>query len=66
MSTRIATRKSPEDRRAEAEALQASIAVQVEQLRTSQAWVRFLDFSRALHRYSGGGVGISELLECGL
>ena len=52
MSRKIATTKSPEERRAEAEALHASIAVQVEELRTSQAWMRFLDFSRALHRYS--------------
>ena len=52
MSRKIATTKSPEARRAEAEALHASIAVQVEELRTSQAWMRFLDFSRALHRYS--------------
>jgi len=63
MSTKIATRKSPEDRRAEAEALQASIAVQVEQLRTSQAWVQFLDFSRAFHRYLSGGEGIFERRE---
>ena len=64
MSRKIATTKSPEARRAEAEALHASIAAGVEELRTSQAWMRFLDFSRALHRHSGGGGGIIELREC--
>jgi len=52
MARRIKNTKSPEERRAEAEALQASIAEQVEQLRQSEAWTRFLDFAQAFHRYS--------------
>ena len=52
MARRIKNTKSPEERRAEAEALQASIAEQVEQLRESEAWTRFLDFARVFHRYS--------------
>lgn len=52
MARRIKNTKSPEERRAEAEALQASIAEQVEQLRQSEAWTRFLDFAQVFHRYS--------------
>ena len=52
MARRIKNTKSPQERRAEAEALQASIAEQVEQLRDSEAWARFLDFARVFHRYS--------------
>lgn len=52
MARRIKNTKSPEERRAEAEALQASIAEQVEQLRDSEAWTRFLEFARVFHRYS--------------
>ena len=52
MARRIKNTKSPEERRAEAEALQASIAEQVEQLRDSEAWTRFLDFAQVFHRYS--------------
>jgi len=44
--------KSPEQRRAEAEALHASIADQVDALRSSEDWRRFLDFSRSFHSYS--------------
>ena len=52
MARKIKNTKSPEERRAEAEALQASIAEQVEQLRASEAWTRFLDFAQVFHRYS--------------
>lgn len=52
MARKIKNTKSPEERRAEAEALQASIAEQVEQLRESEAWTRFLDFAQVFHRYS--------------
>lgn len=44
--------KSPEQRRAEAEALHASIADQVHALRSSEQWRRFLDFTRSFHSYS--------------
>lgn len=56
MARKIKNTKTPEQRRAEAEALQASIAEQVEQLRNSDAWTRFLDFARSFHRYSLGNL----------
>lgn len=52
MVRKVKNSKSPEQRRAEAEALQASIAQQVEELRESEAWTRFLDFAQSFHRYS--------------
>lgn len=52
MGYNIKTCTNTEDRRAQAEALQASIADQVEQLRDSEQWIRFLDFARSFHRYS--------------
>lgn len=48
--------KSPEERRAEAEALQATIAEQVEALRESETWARFLTFAQSFHRYSLGNL----------
>jgi len=58
MARKIKTRKSPEERRTQAEALQASIAEQVEQLRDSDSWRRFLDFSRSFHRFSFNNVAL--------
>ena len=52
MAPKIRTTKSPEERRAEAEGLHATIAEQVEELRSSEAWTRFLTFAQAFHRYS--------------
>lgn len=52
MTRKIKTTKTAEQRRAEADALQASIAEQVEQLRHSAAWERFLDYAQHFHRYS--------------
>lgn len=52
MSRKIKTTKTPEQRHAEAEALHASITEQVEQLRNSDTWHRFLDFAQAFHAYS--------------
>lgn len=52
MARKIKTTKSPEERRAEAESLHATIAQQVEELRNSAAWTRFLTFAQAFHRYS--------------
>ena len=43
---------SAEDRKAQAEALHASILEQVEQLAESGQWRRFLDFARSFHQYS--------------
>ena len=43
---------SPEERRAQADALHASIADQVEALRNTDQWTRFLAFAGAFHAYS--------------
>lgn len=56
MARTIKTTKTAEQRRAEAEELHAKIAEQVEELRTSDAWTRFLNFSRSFHRYSIGNL----------
>ncbi|AXH37476.1 ImmA/IrrE family metallo-endopeptidase (plasmid) [Humibacter sp. BT305] len=45
-------RVSVEERKQQAEALHEQIAVQVEQLRDTGAWERFLTFSSAFHAYS--------------
>ncbi len=52
MARTIKTTKTPAERRAEAEQLQAAIVEQVEVLRTSEAWARFLSFAQAFHNYS--------------
>jgi antirestriction protein ArdC len=52
MASKINTAKTAEQRREQAEQLQASIAEQVEQLRDSDAWQRFLTFAQAFHDYS--------------
>ena len=52
MVRKIKNRKTAEERRAQAEELQGSIADQVEQLRNSDQWVRFLRFAQSFHRYS--------------
>lgn len=46
------TTRSTEDRRIEAEALQASIVEQVQQLSDSGRWRAFLEFARSFHTYS--------------
>jgi antirestriction protein ArdC len=54
-TTKTTTRraaKSIEEKKAQAEALHASIATQVEQLRDSDRWIAFLDFAQAFHAYS--------------
>lgn len=52
MSKKIKNTKTAEERRAQAEQLQASIADQVDQLRHSDQWARFLEFARSFHAYS--------------
>lgn len=52
MAWKVKNGKSPEQRRAEMEGLHESIAEQVEALRNSEAWARFLAFAQAFHRYS--------------
>ncbi len=51
MSTKR-TKKSPEQRKADMEALHERLAAQVEALRTSEEWARYLTFCAAFHRYS--------------
>lgn len=51
-----AKKKSAADRKAEMEALHAQLAEQVEQLRTSEQWARYLEFCRSFHRYSIGNL----------
>ena len=50
--TMARTKKSPEQRKAEAEALHAQLAEQVEALASSDAWERFLTFATSFHTYS--------------
>lgn len=51
MGSKISTRTA-EERQAEAEALQASIVKQVQQLADSGQWRAFLEFARSFHNYS--------------
>ena len=46
------TKRSAEQRKAQAEALHASIIDQVQQLADSGQWRKFLDFARSFHSYS--------------
>lgn len=48
------------------EAIHAHLVEAVADLATSEGWARMLAAAARFHDYSGGGVGISELLECGL
>ena len=52
MAQKVKNTKSPEQRQAEAEALHETIAEQVEALRDSGAWQRYLEFAQSFHRYS--------------
>jgi len=51
-----APRKSPEERKAQAEALHATIATQLDALRDSDEWRRYLDRVRDFHQYSIGNL----------
>jgi len=51
-----APRMSPEERKAQAEALHASIAAQIDALRDSDEWRRYLDRVRDFHQYSIGNL----------
>jgi antirestriction protein ArdC len=50
------TAATADERKAQAEALHASIAEQVEKLRNSEQWERFLTFARSFHHYSFGNM----------
>ena len=52
MARKIKSVKTAEERRAEAEELHERIAAEVEELRSSEAWTRFLTFAQSFHRYS--------------
>lgn len=52
MARKIKTTKTAEQRRAEADELHVTIAAEVEALRDSDAWQRFLAFAQAFHAYS--------------
>lgn len=56
MVRKVSTSKSIEERRAEADELHAKIVEQVEALRDSEAWTRFLAFAQVFHRYSLGNL----------
>lgn len=56
MARKIKTTKTAEQRRAEADALHASITEQVEALRDSDAWQQFLEFAQSFHSYSLGNL----------
>ncbi|MCS5498209.1 ArdC family protein [Cnuibacter physcomitrellae] len=56
MARTVKNSKSAQQRRAEAEALQATITEQIEQLRESGAWERFLGFAQSFHHYSLGNL----------
>jgi hypothetical protein len=46
------SKRTPEERKAQAEALHATLTLQVEQLTDSDQWRRFLDFTKSFHTYS--------------
>lgn len=52
MTKKIKTRKSAEERRADADRLHESIAAQLEELTSSEGWARFLKIATGFHRYS--------------
>ena len=52
MAPKVKTRKTANQRRAQAEALQQQITDQVESLRDSGQWQQFLDFAHNFHNYS--------------
>jgi hypothetical protein len=54
-------RRIPAERQAQVEALHASIAAQVEQLRSTEQWRAFLDFARSFRTYRSGGSGVFEV-----
>lgn len=52
MTPKNRTRKSPEQRQAEAKELHGKLAAQVEALAESGEWQRFLDYAASFHNYS--------------
>jgi len=56
MARKSKSTKSPEQRRAEMEALHGQLAEAVEQLRSSERWTAYLRFCASFHRYSFSNV----------
>ena len=52
MAPKVKTRKTANQRREQAEALQQQLTDQVDALRDSGAWQQFLDFAQNFHSYS--------------
>ncbi|MUK01623.1 DUF1738 domain-containing protein [Vibrio cholerae] len=52
MVAKKVTRKSPEDRKAEAEALHDQLTAQIEALTSTEEWAKFLQFAQSFHSYS--------------
>lgn len=52
MTRTVTTHKTTEERRAEAEALHNTITEQLDALRDTGTWARFLGFAQAFHQYS--------------
>lgn len=50
--TKVKTRKSADERRAEADQLHESIGSQLEELTSTEGWARFLAFATGFHSYS--------------
>ena len=50
--TKIKTRKTADERRAEADTLHESISSQLEELTSTEGWARFLAFATGFHSYS--------------
>lgn len=51
-ATKIKTRKSADERRAEADQLHESIGSQLEELTSTEGWAKFLAIATGFHRYS--------------
>lgn len=52
ITTKIKTRKSADERREEADQLHESIGSQLEELTSTEGWVKFLQVATGFHRYS--------------
>ncbi len=63
MATATKTRKTAEERKAQAEALQAQLTAQIEAFANSAEWMKFLAFAQAFHAYSLNNV-ILILSQC--
>lgn len=63
MATATKTRKTAEERKAQAEALQAQLTAKIESFTSSDEWMKFLAFAQAFHAYSLNNV-ILILSQC--